>query len=141
MQAAKPVKRRGLVALREGWVVENGVDKIIDGAAEDHHRLAYVHQFARAFAYDVDAKNLTRVAVKDELQAPGGVAANLTAGGFTIEGHANFVGDIFVGELLFGFADEADFGNGVDTVGVETGVGSGVRIVECSRRGDAALFH
>ena len=141
VQAAEAVKCRGLVALGESGVVEDRVDEVVDGAAQDHHGLADVHQFAGAFADDVDAQNLARVAMEDELEAAGGVAANLAASDFAIEGHADFVGNIFVGELLFGFADEADFGNGVDAVGIEARVGEVARVVEGARGGDAALLH
>jgi hypothetical protein len=66
--------------------------------------------------------------MEDELEAAGGVAANLAAGGLAIVGHADFVGHVFVGELLFGLADEADLGDGVDAVGIEAGVGAGARM-------------
>ena len=95
--------------------------------SEGHHGLADVHQFARAFADDMHAEHLAGVAMKDELQAAGGVAANLAARGFAIIRHAHFVGHVFVGQLLFGLADEADFGNGVDAVGIKAGIGRGVR--------------
>ncbi len=96
---------------------------------------------AGAFADDVHAENLARVAMEDELQAAGGVAANLAARGLAIVGHADFVGHVFVGQLLFGFADEADLGNGVDAVGIKAGVGGGGVVVEGAGGGDAALLH
>ena len=58
-----------------------------------------------------------------------------------VVGHAHFVGHIFVGQLLFGLADEADFGNGVDAVGIEAGVGGGGVVVEGAGGGDASLLH
>ena len=126
VQAAESVESRGLVALGKSWIVEYGVDEVFDRAAEDHDGLADVHQFAGAFADDVDAENFAGVAVKDELEAARGVAANLAAGGFAIERHADFIRHVFIGELFLGFADEADFGNGVDAVGIEAGIGGGV---------------
>ncbi len=84
VQAAEAVEGRGFVALGESGVVEDGVDEVVDGAAEDHDGLADVDQLAGAFADDVHAEHLARVAVEDELEAAGGVAANLAAGGFAI---------------------------------------------------------
>ena len=125
----------------ERRVIEDRVDEVVDVPSEHHDGLADVHEFAGPFADDVDAQDLARFAVEDELEAAGGVGADLAARGFAIESHADFVGDIFVGELFFGFADEADFGNGVDAVGIEAGVGGGVGIVEGARGSDAALLH
>ena len=141
VEAADAVEGGDLVALGEGGVVEDGVDEVLDGAAEGHDGLADVDEFCGAFADDVDAEDLAGVAVEDELEAAGGVAADLASGGFAVVAHADFVGDILVGELLFGFADEADFGDGVDAVGVEAGVGEGAEVAEGAGDGDATLLH
>ena len=61
-----------------------------------------------SFADDVHAQNLARFAMKDELQPPGGIAADLPARGLAIVGHADFVGHVFLGQLLFGLAGEGD---------------------------------
>ena len=54
----QPVKRRRFIALRQRRIVEDRIHEIIDGAAENHHRLADVQQFGRAFADDVNAQHL-----------------------------------------------------------------------------------
>src|SRR3569833_2185637 len=136
VQAAEPIKGCGFVALGEGWVVEDGVDEVLDCAAEDHDCLANVDLLAGAFADDVDAENFARFSLEDELEAPGSVPADLASGSFAIESHANFVGDVLVSELLFSFADETDFGDGVNAVGIETGVGRSKSVVECAGGGD-----
>src|SRR5580700_944817 len=43
-QFVEPVECGGLVALSQGWVVENGVDEIFHGAAQDHDCLSDVQQ-------------------------------------------------------------------------------------------------
>ena len=96
---------------------------------------------AGAFADDVHAEHLARVAMEDELESARGVAANLAAGDLAIVGHADLVGHVLVGQLLLGLADEADLGNGVDAVGIKAGVGGRRAIVEGVGRGDAALLH
>ena len=79
--------------------------------------------------------------MKDQLEAAGGVPANLASRCLAIVGHADFVGHVFVGELLFRFADEADLRNGVDAVGIKAWVGAGRIVVEGARGGNAALLH
>ena len=109
--------------------------------SEGHDRLADVDQLGGALADDVHAEHLAGVAMEDELEAAGGVAANLAAGDLAVVGHADFVGHVFVGQLLLGLADEADLGNGVDAVGIKAGIGGGGMVVEGAGGGDAALLH
>ena len=141
MQAAQAIEGGHLVALGEGGVVEDGVDEVVHRAAQGHHRLADVDQLAGALADNVHAQHLAGVAMEDELEPAGGIAANLAARHLAIVGHAHFVGNVLVGQLLFGLADEADLGNGVDAVGIEAGVGGGGVVVEGARGGDASLLH
>src|SRR5215469_8670248 len=108
MQTPETVERRRLVTLGQGGVVENRLDKVVDGASQGHDRLADVHQFAGSFADDVYAQNLARVAVEDEFQPARRVAANLPARDLAIIRHAYLVRHILIGQLLLGFADEAD---------------------------------
>ena len=80
--------------------------------------------------------------MEDQLQAAGGVAANLAARDLAIVGHAHFVGHVFVGELLFGLADEADLRDGVNAVGIDSWDWRCMRVVaEGAGGGDAALLH
>src|SRR5665213_1994286 len=83
-EPVQPVKRGSLIAFRQGGIIENGIDKIVDRRIQRHHRLANVDQLARAFADDVNAQQLPRVAMEDQLQASGGVAAYLAARNLTI---------------------------------------------------------
>src|ERR1039457_2301852 len=69
------------------------------------------------------------------------IITNLTSGSLAIICHADFVGHILVSQLLLGLADETDFRNGVDAVGIEAGIGGGVVVIEGPRGRDATLFH
>ena len=80
-------------------------------------------KFGRPFADDVDAQQLFGFAMKDHLQAAGGVAANLAARNLAIIRHADLVGDIFVGELLFGLADEGNLRDGINPVRITGRIG------------------
>src|SRR5215469_1657115 len=141
MQPSETVEGRRLVALRQRWIVEDRGDEVVHGSIERHDGLPDVDQLACAFADDVDAEHLAGVAMEDELEAAGGIAADLAARYFAVVGHADFVGHVLVGQLLFCFADEADFGNGVDAVGIKAGIRVGGVVVEGAVRGDAALLH
>jgi len=66
------------------------------------------------------------------------VASDLPAGNFAVVGDTDFVGDVFLGELLLGLADEGDLRNGVYAIGIAGGVGVYVQ-AESARGGDAAL--
>jgi hypothetical protein len=134
------VEGGGFVALGESGVVENGVDEIVDGAVESEDSLADVKEFGGAFTDDVDAEEMLGVGIEKDFEATGGVAANLSASDFAKIGHAHFVGNALVGELLLGFADEGNFGDGVNAVGIIGAVGIDGH-AECFGGGDAALFH
>ena len=54
--------------------------------------------------------------MENDLETAGGVAADLAARDLAIIRDADFVGHVFVGELLFGFADKRNFGDGVNSV-------------------------
>src|SRR5579859_2527756 len=141
MQAADTIESGNLITLGKRGVVEHGLDEVVDIAAQGHYRLPDVHQFAGALADDVDAEDLAGIAMEDELEPAGSVAANLSAGDLAVIGHAHFVGHILFGELLFRFADEADLRDGVDAVGIKAGVGDGVHVIEGAGDGDAPLLH
>ena len=139
-QLVQSVERSGFVALREGRIVENAIHEIFHRASQREHRLTDVKQFGRAFADDVDAEQQFRVGAENQFEAPGGIAADLAARDFAEVGDADFVGDAFVGELLFRFADKRNFGNGVNAVRVVRAIGmywQSERVRSC----DAALFH
>ena len=79
--------------------------------------------------------------MEDDLQPPSRIAANLAACNLAIVRNADLVGNILLGKLLLSLADEADLGNGVDTVWIEARVGDDAVIAKCTRRGDPALLH
>src|SRR5579883_1370456 len=139
-ELVEAVERRSLVAFRQGRVVKDGIDEVIHGSAENHDGLADVQQLGGALADDVDAQHLLRFAMEDDLQASGGVAADLAAGDLSIKSHADLVRNVFVGKLLLGLADERNFGDGEDAVRIAGRVGVQV-LAEGVRGGDAALLH
>src|SRR5580700_4147381 len=143
-EAGQPVvaiERGGLVALGQGWIVEDRIDEVVERAVQRHHCLTDVHEFRRALTDDVHAQHLFRFAMEDQLQPSGRVTANLPAGDFAIIRYAHLVRHVLFGELLFGFADEGDFGDGVDAVWIEARVRLHRFVAEGALRGDAALFH
>src|SRR5689334_17708712 len=79
--------------------------------------------------------------MEDDLEAAGGVAANLSAADLSVVSDADFVGYVFIRELLLGLADEGDFRDGVDAVGIVGRIGVGAVVVEGARDSDATLLH
>src|SRR5580692_2012271 len=73
----QPVERRDLVALRQRGIVEDRVHEVFEPASERHHRLPDVQQLARTLTDDVHAKDGVVLAVEDQLETSGRVAANL----------------------------------------------------------------
>src|SRR2546429_4483864 len=59
-QFVEPVERRGLVALRQGRIIENGVHEIFDRTLQRENRLANVQQLRRTFTNDVHAEQFLR---------------------------------------------------------------------------------
>ena len=141
MQASKAIEGRHLVALRQRRIVEDRIDEIVHRAAQRHDGLADVDQFAGAFADNVDAQHLARVTVKDQFEPTGRVAADLPARCLAVVGHAHFIRNILVGQLLLGLANKADLGDRVDAVGVEAGVRRCGFVVEGPMCGNPSLFH
>ena len=89
-----------------------------------------MQQLAGTFADDVNAQKRVVFAMEDDLQPPSRVSADLAAGDLAVVGHTDLVGHIFLGKLLFGLADEADLGDGVDAVGVKARVGDDALVAE-----------
>src|SRR5260370_33764498 len=112
------VERRGLVAFGQRRVIESRLANIVDLAIKNQHALPDVQQLRRAFAENVNAQQLARLAMEDELEASGGVAADLAPRDFAIVGQADFVRNVLFGELFLRLADERNFGAGVNPVGV-----------------------
>src|SRR4051812_29645723 len=80
-----------LVTLRQRRVVEDCLYEVIKLTAERHDGLAYVEELAGAFADDMHAEDRVCLAVEDELEATGRIAADLAASDFAIVGDADFV--------------------------------------------------
>src|SRR5262249_46009066 len=81
-----------LVGLRQGRVVEDRVDEIVDGAAASHDGLPDVHEFRGAGAEDVDAQQPAILRGHQQLEHPVGVADDLSPGQLAIAGDADFEG-------------------------------------------------
>ena len=88
------------IAFGERGVIEDRIDEVIDLAAEGQHGLPDVHQFAGAVADDVDAQQLPRLAVEQQLEQAGCIADNLAAGDFAVARFANLVLHAVAGQLL-----------------------------------------
>src|SRR5580700_5755957 len=97
-------------------------------------------QLRGPFADDVHTKHLLGLAMKTYFQAPCGVASDLATRDLAIIRHAHFVRHVIVGKLFFGFPDERNFRDGIDSVWI-TGRVRDQLLAESSSRGDAALFH
>src|SRR5579863_1325379 len=121
-QLVQTVERSGLVALGQGRIVEYGLDKIVDGSLQDEDRLSDVKKLGGAFADDVDAQDFFGLPVEDELQAAGGVSADLTAGDLAVVPDADLVRHVLVRQLLFGLSQERDLGNGVHAERIVGGI-------------------
>src|SRR5207244_5372624 len=101
LQPVIPIQRRDLISLGQGRVVHHVIDEVLDRAAVGDHRLAQVDQLGCALADDVDAQELKGLAVKDQFEHAFGVAHDVGAGGLTIDGMADLVGDQLLGPRLF----------------------------------------
>src|SRR5580658_203186 len=139
-QFVETVESRGLIALGQRRVIENGIDEIFHGAAQNHNCLADVKQLRRPLADHVYPQHLLGLTMKAYLQTSRGVAANLAARDLAIVRHTHFVGNVLIGELLFGFPDERDFGDGINAVRI-TGRVRDQLLAESSSRRDAPLLH
>src|SRR5262245_56963274 len=69
-ELVEPGEGGHLVTLGERRIVEDVVDKISHGARERHHGLPDVHQLSRTLTDDVDAQQLARLLVEEELEPP-----------------------------------------------------------------------
>ena len=97
-------------------------------------------EFGCGFAHDVYAEEFGGFGVENDFQDTAFVAGDGASGDFAESSDADFVGDAFVGEFLFCFAYDGDFGDGVDAEGHELRVG----FEGCSQSiagGPATLFH
>src|ERR1700719_2917664 len=68
------------------------------------------------------------------------MTADLAARNLAVIGHAHFVGNVGLGELLLRFPDERNLRNGINAVGIAFGVAAYGK-AERACAGDAALFH
>src|SRR3984893_15841187 len=71
---------------------------------------------------------------------PSSVSANLAARYFPEKSDAHFVGNALFGQLLLGFADEGNFRNGVNAIGIVGAIGMDGNAESVGRR-NAALLH
>ena len=89
---------------RQGRKVKHIIDQVIHRSAVDHDHLPDMDQFRRHRAQAVHAKYFPAVLVDQQFEQPHFVAQDVSPGQFAIFGYANFVWDVLVVELLFGFA-------------------------------------
>ena len=82
-----------------------------------------------------------RLAMENQLQAAGGIAANLAARYFTIIRNAHFIRCALFRQLLFGFADERNFRNRINSVGIILRIRHHALIAKDACGGDATLLH
>src|SRR6267154_3908128 len=99
-----------------------------------------MQQLRGPFPNNVSTQMFLGRRIEKEFQAAGGVAAILAAGNFPEKSHSDLVRDSFLGELLLGFSDKRDFGNGVNPVGIIRAVGIR-RHAKRPSSGDASLLH
>src|SRR2546426_11754753 len=116
-QSIDAVEGRRAVTLGEGGVIEDVVDEEVHCSAVSQDCLADVDEFGGAVAEDVDAEQLQRGAMEDELQQPFQIADNLPTRDLLVEGPADLVGNPFLGQLFLGLAYRGDPANRLDTVG------------------------
>src|SRR5665213_4327087 len=90
-QLIQPIERGHLVRFGQRREIEDVVDEEIDCPVEGHDGLANVDQFRRASADGVNAEDLTRGLVDQQLEHSGFVAEELASGQFRILSHAGFV--------------------------------------------------
>src|ERR1700733_6637301 len=117
------VERGSLVALGKGGVIEHRINKVVQCTAERHNSLADVQQFAGALADDVHAQQVSCLAMENDLQASGGMAADLSPGGLAIISDAYFVGHVFIGELFLRLADKRNLRDRINPIGVVARIG------------------
>src|ERR1035438_10442044 len=122
-QFVQAVERGGLVTFGQGRIIENRIHEILYGPFQDHDGLADVQQLGCAFADDMHTQYLLGLPIKDQLQAACSVAADLPARDLAIIGHAHFVRNVVIGQLLFSLADKRYFRNRVDAVRIGCRVG------------------
>ncbi|EAU65622.1 hypothetical protein STIAU_6500 [Stigmatella aurantiaca DW4/3-1] len=108
------------VGLGHGGVVEGGIDEVVDGVARPllgHDRLADVDDLRGVVPQAVDAEDLPRVPVEEQLEHAHRAAGDLRARQALEEGMADLVGHVLMGELLLGAPQAADLRAGVDAAG------------------------
>src|SRR5713226_9372004 len=110
-KAVQAVERGVLVTLRERRIVENGIDEIVNFAAERKDCLPDMHQFNGALANNVNAEQLTAIAMEQQLHETDTVAEDLAARQFTIRRLAGLIRNALFGQFFFVFSDKRDLRN------------------------------
>ncbi len=141
-QPVQAVERGDSVGLGHRRIIEGRVDEVVQRVALAglrHDGLANVNDFRRARPETVDAQNLQRLAVEQQLEHADGLAGDLGAGEALEAALADFVRHTLLSEFAFGFSQRADFRAGIDA-GRDVGDQSAVaRSVDQVMRGVAAL--
>src|ERR1700733_11837348 len=106
VELVQAVEGGSLITFGERWVVKDCIHKVVHRATQYHYCLSYVKKLAGSLADDMNTEQELRFAMKDQLQPPRCIAADLAARNLAIVCHSYFVRHIFVGELLLSLADE-----------------------------------
>ena len=117
-QAVVSVERCDPIGFCHGWVVERGVNKVLErivGSRLFHNRLSDMHNFRGVWAEAVHTEDFERFAMEEQLEHSDRSASNLGSGETFELRMADFVGDFGGGQFAFGLADTADFRTGIDT--------------------------
>src|SRR5687767_6894900 len=99
VEAVDCVERGHLVGVAERWDVEDAVDEVVDTERTGHDGLADVHQLGRRGTEDVNAEDLSRLGVHQELQQARTVSGDLTACELPVAPEAYDVRDFRFGQL------------------------------------------
>src|SRR5580698_956801 len=114
LELVHTVERRHFVSFGERRVIEYRVAEILHSAAEIQHGLADVNDFRGALADGVDAEQLLRIAVEEQLEHAALIAEHHALRELVVFRDANLVRRLARGERLFRFANHRNLGNRVN---------------------------
>src|ERR1043165_7895614 len=139
-QPIDAVERCDTITFCQGWIVEDGVDEVIDFSLESHDGLADMNELRGPFSDGMNAQEHAGVAMKEQLDHTGLIADELSSGDFPIVCDADPIGNLCLGQFFLVPPHCGDFRNGIDAVWQEVCVGA-VGIVKSMTGGVASLLH
>src|SRR5262245_48836246 len=111
------VERGDLVALGQGRIVEDGLEKVVEPAAETEHGLPNVHELGRAGAQTVHGQEAPVLPVEQHLEEAAAVAQDMAPRDLAIARDAGLVRDARGGQLVLGRPHHRDLWDRVDPDG------------------------